>query len=632
MLREFLISLAELDTSGLSVDHLFIDDNPEDQSSELLRSFRTEGKSLVIRAGTQGEYQRDEVTHRWREDLIWKVAGFKDVILRHALEKGYDYAFLVDSDLVLAPPTLKQLLAAEKAIVAEVFWTRWTPGSPELPQVWLRDQYDLVPRRREEQLSQTEADQRVRQFLELLRKPGLYEVGGLGACTLISRQALAAGVSFKEVPNVSFWGEDRHFCIRAAALGFGLFVDTHHPAYHIYRLSDLGGVPGYKAQSAAPEARPVSGGGGPRADFVERQHLVQLAEEIIEAFGTSDYRDSPNTTWAEYFLPERRKALIEAALSATLEAKEKKTISLARVGRSRMVEIGPKEILVECEVISEGTERRRPFREQFLGRVLAVRQTDEWKIAEMSFEEQRSQAVPEVAAARPSGSGITLSMLVRNEADRYLPLVLAHARRYVDAAVILDDASDDGTPDLCREILEGIPTTIVSNKTPSFGNEIKLRKQQWQLTVDSGAELILNLDADEVFEDRAVTELASLTQNPDLDYWAFSLYDLWDLRHYREDPHWQAHRFPRIFLVRYRPRFGYKWRETPQHCGRFPMNIGDSRGKISDLRLKHLGWASAADRVHKYRRYKELDPAGRWGDKAQYESILDRNPRLIKFV
>ena len=35
------------------------------------------------------------------------------------------------------------------------------------------------------------------------------------------------------------FGEDRHFCIRAAALGFTLYVDTHYPAYHIYRESDL---------------------------------------------------------------------------------------------------------------------------------------------------------------------------------------------------------------------------------------------------------------------------------------------------------------------------------------------------------------------------------------------------------
>ena len=78
-------------------------------------------------------------------------------------------------------------------------------------------------------------------FLNQLKRPGIYEVGGLGACTLISRKAIKLGVSFSQIPNLSFWGEDRHFCIRAAALGLKLYVNTRYPAYHIYRESDLKG-------------------------------------------------------------------------------------------------------------------------------------------------------------------------------------------------------------------------------------------------------------------------------------------------------------------------------------------------------------------------------------------------------
>ena len=41
-----------------------------------------------------------------------------------------------------------------------------------------------------------------------------------------AKKALKAGVNFNLLDNVSFWGEDRHFCVRAVALGFDLFVDT----------------------------------------------------------------------------------------------------------------------------------------------------------------------------------------------------------------------------------------------------------------------------------------------------------------------------------------------------------------------------------------------------------------------
>ncbi|WP_328130652.1 hypothetical protein [Peribacillus frigoritolerans] len=76
---------------------------------------------------------------------------------------------------------------------------------------------------------------RYQSFIRQMRTPGVHKVGGLGACTLISQKALKAGVNFNRIENLSFWGEDRHFCIRAAALGISMYVDTHLPAYHIYR-------------------------------------------------------------------------------------------------------------------------------------------------------------------------------------------------------------------------------------------------------------------------------------------------------------------------------------------------------------------------------------------------------------
>lgn len=174
--------------------------------------------------------------------MIWKVAGFKDDIIKFAKNNNYDYLFLVDSDIVLHPNTLRHLISSGKDIISEIFWTSWTNDSPELPQVWLKDVYTLYEISRGEILSNEEIYFRQQKFINMLKVPGIYEVGGLGACTLISRFALDKGVNFSEIKNLSFWGEDRHFCIRAAALGFSLYVDTHYPAYHIYRESDLDGI------------------------------------------------------------------------------------------------------------------------------------------------------------------------------------------------------------------------------------------------------------------------------------------------------------------------------------------------------------------------------------------------------
>lgn len=242
VLEHFLRSLGDLRHRAFELDFAFVDDNTDEASSQLLARFCAGvERACVIETESQPStgYARRETSHCWDEASIWRVARFKDDLIQRALCSGYDGLFLVDSDLVLQPRTLEQLVAAAKPIVSTIFWTSWQPGTEPLPQVWLSDEYTLYPRRERGAQDAAEIVERTREFLDQLRTPGLYEVGGLGSCTLISREALEAGVRFARIDNLSFWGEDRHFCIRARALGLPLFVDTHYPALHLYRDSDL---------------------------------------------------------------------------------------------------------------------------------------------------------------------------------------------------------------------------------------------------------------------------------------------------------------------------------------------------------------------------------------------------------
>ncbi|OPH57491.1 glycosyltransferase [Paenibacillus ferrarius] len=248
ILKPFLTSLTELEQETVEVSYFFIDDNEDKASSLLLQQFQAErGRTEIqVEAAELKHYQKDEYTHYWQEETIWKVARMKDAMIVYAIERNFDYLFLLDSDLILHPQTLEQLVLAKKDIVSNIFWTKWQPDTIEMPQVWVCDQYTLYHKERKETLTDEEAAARTWQFFKQLRIPGVHEVGGLGACTLISRKALKDGVRFAEIPNLSFWGEDRHFCIRARAMGFSLFVDTHYPAYHIYRKSELTGVEAFK--------------------------------------------------------------------------------------------------------------------------------------------------------------------------------------------------------------------------------------------------------------------------------------------------------------------------------------------------------------------------------------------------
>lgn len=244
ILKYFLDSLRLLKNLTFEPSYCFVDDNEIPQSTELLKNFKNEisNEVTIFPSNSRTSYFCNEVTHYWSDALVWKVASFKNRIIEKAIQEKYDYLFLIDSDMVLNPNTLDHLISTNKDIVSNIFWTRWHPNDIERPQVWFYDLYTQYKHKRDEQLPLSEAIARQEEFFNQLKKPGTYEVGGLCACTLFSKHALQAGVNFKKINNVTFWGEDRHLCIRAAALGISLFVDTTFPAYHIYRESELAGV------------------------------------------------------------------------------------------------------------------------------------------------------------------------------------------------------------------------------------------------------------------------------------------------------------------------------------------------------------------------------------------------------
>ena len=222
-------------------------------------------------------------------------------------------------------------------------------------------------------------------------------------------------------------------------------------------------------------------------------------------------------------------------------------------------------------------------------------------------------------------------MVIKNEAGRYLRKVLEEHRNYIDEAVIVDDGSADNSAGLCEEILKDIPLHMIRNTVSKFSNEIELRKQQWNETIKTNPDWILNLDADEMFETKFREEVRSIINQTGFDVVSFRLYDFWDDIHYRDDIYWIAHKIFTPFLIRYNENFEYRWKETPQHCGRFPYNINILPTLNSALRLKHFGWANASDRIEKYNRYMALDPGAKYGSKAQYASILDETPNLAEW-
>lgn len=232
---------------------------------------------------------------------------------------------------------------------------------------------------------------------------------------------------------------------------------------------------------------------------------------------------------------------------------------------------------------------------------------------------------------KSAGNKLTAMMQVRNESGRYLRYVLDELCGFVDDIVIVDDASTDDTAALCRSCPKVVK--LVSLPSPLFDKEWELRSLLWDTAVSTGPDWLLSVDADELYEERAKRAMRGLIDQDRYDWVGFRFYDMWGgLTHYREDEYWNIHRRHTATLVRYFPGFPYIYPQLNHHVPRLPVPFGTLPGLLTEFRVKHLGWAgSLEDRVRKYIRYKRIDPDGRWGSLAQYESILDLNPNLVEW-
>ncbi|WGK63800.1 hypothetical protein [Croceiramulus getboli] len=223
ILKMHLKSLAKLDQNGdITITFSFYDDNKDPNSSEILKSYVEHGENRFLHSFNLDFLDDYHGKERWEIALYKRITKIKDAVIKYFLESEFDYLFLTDADLVLHPETISILLEQKKDFCSQVFWTHFNGSMTYTPNCW-KD----IPK------GFTYSD------LIRYRQEGTYEVDFTGACTLLSRAILEDGVRFEKISNVSFLGEDKHFCIRAAVAGYSIFVNTEAPAFHIYDNSLL---------------------------------------------------------------------------------------------------------------------------------------------------------------------------------------------------------------------------------------------------------------------------------------------------------------------------------------------------------------------------------------------------------
>lgn len=217
ILQLHLESLKRLENRNFQITFSFFDDNTNRESSHLLKKFiDSTPNSFYHNLDLTGikNYIGDE---RWVPTLYHRITFIKNAVIQFFLEEEYDYLFLSDSDLIIHPNTINNLILQKKDFCSTIFWTHFDSNPTYTPNAWYSKPHGFS----------------VDDLLKF-QEPGTYEVDFTGACTLLSRKILSNGINFEKIPNVSYLGEDKHFCIRSSVYGFQAYVNTEYPSFHVY--------------------------------------------------------------------------------------------------------------------------------------------------------------------------------------------------------------------------------------------------------------------------------------------------------------------------------------------------------------------------------------------------------------
>jgi len=182
----------------------------------------------------------------------------------------------------------------------------------------------------------------------------------------------------------------------------------------------------------------------------------------------------------------------------------------------------------------------------------------------------------------PERPKIVAMLPVRNESAHYLRDALANLTQWVDAIIVLDDASDDDTFEVATSFSKVI---YYQNNTPEYGeDDRRLQSKLWQLASGENPDWVLAINTDEIFEDRIIDEIGLLLEQNDYDIVCFRVFHFWKSdSHYRIDGNWNPWKNFQPFIVRYKPELEKADPYT------------DVYSFFSDIRIKHFGWDRKAD-------------------------------------
>ncbi|MBI4140797.1 glycosyltransferase family 2 protein [Candidatus Woesearchaeota archaeon] len=206
-IQRFLTALKQLTYTNYDV--LFADNSIQEKHAQLIKSYGYE----TIRNPSKNK------------DRIIDIISNRNIIIKRAVEKKYDYLFFVDTDVLLPPDAIEKLLSPDQPIVSGVYlggqkFSNETKIAPVLYELTANENYlRSVP-------------------LNNVMEDLVYEIAASGmGCVLIQREVLEK-VKLRYSEKIMS-GEDVLFCHDARKLGYRTFVNTSVRCTHMVSEGDI---------------------------------------------------------------------------------------------------------------------------------------------------------------------------------------------------------------------------------------------------------------------------------------------------------------------------------------------------------------------------------------------------------
>ena len=218
--------------------------------------------------------------------------------------------------------------------------------------------------------------------------------------------------------------------------------------------------------------------------------------------------------------------------------------------------------------------------------------------------------------------------------EQYLRESLDQTSKFADEIICLVARSSDSTEQIARSYPK-VTLVEVWNEPEHPFNEQAERNWLLQAAIGRGADWIISIDGDEVYEDKLVENVRTYMEpsNPEvMGYWC-NWRTIWDkedgVEKYRYDGIFGGFQNYRFFKVIDGMQINPNRNIYNHHCGSAPFIPTENIAWLN-VRVKHLGYDTPEQRKRKHEFYRKADPRPVTADvgNADYHHLIDKNVSL----